>query len=164
MDFDYKLSNAEMREAFWMNQTWRTWFGPLGRRLHVLVFVAAAAMGVMLNHVQHQHSRLGNVAILIGPEALVMAVYWWRIAHRVADMTARVNKATKRISLDASGIKALSRSESMTCLPWSHYQFWKEGKLVFTLGNGKTFRTIPKRGMSEVELSALRGILQSHIR
>jgi hypothetical protein len=164
MDFDSKLSNAEMREAFWMNQTWQTWFGPLARKLHVLVFVAAAAMGVMLDVVEHQHSRLGNVGILVGPEAIVLVIYWWRISRRVAGMTARVNAVTKRITLDASGIKALSRSESMTYLPWSNYRFWKEGRLVFTVGNGKTFRTIPKRGMSELELSAVRGILQSQIR
>jgi hypothetical protein len=130
----------------------------------VLVFVAAAAMGVMLDLAEHRHSRLGNFGILVGPEAVVLAIYWWRISRRVAGMTARVNAVTERITLDASGIKALSCSESMTYLPWSHYKFWEEGRLVFTVGNGKTFRSIPKRGMSEVELSEVRGILQSQIR
>ncbi len=164
MEFDYKLSDAEMREAFRMNQSWKFWVHPLRKKLHLSLMIIAFVLGIALDVVEHQQSTWANLSILLGPEVLVLVVFWWRVSRSVSQMAVKVNAATATIRLGAFGIETRSRNGSTTSVPWSHYDRWNEGKLVFTAGSGKTFRTIPKRALSEMQIGEVRGILQTQIR
>ncbi len=59
MDIDCKLSHAEMREAFSMNQTWRFWMQTIRHNLFPAVLTIAIVMGVATN-LAKQKSRLAG--------------------------------------------------------------------------------------------------------
>ena len=76
----------------------------------------------------------------------------------------KLNESCSSMSIDSQGITAEGTNGSKNFLPWSAISRWREGKLVFTLGDAKTFRTVPKSALGEMQAGELRSLLQSQIR
>lgn len=164
MDFACKLSNAEMREAYRMNQSWRFWIMMIRHNLYAVVFTIAIAISIATSISEHKRLDWTNTALAVAFEGLVVGFYWWRISRKFKKMAAQANTACERMTVDAKGIATSTSNGSTTFSPWSQYKRWKEGKLVFTVTDAKAFRTIPKSAMSELQAGEVRGILQSQIR
>jgi len=79
-------------------------------------------------------------------------------------MAAKANAGCERMAVDARGIATSTSNGSTTFSPWSQFKRWKEGRLVFTVSDGKAFRTIPKSAIGEIQAGEVRGILQTQIR
>ena len=164
MEFECKLSHAEVREAYRMNQTWRFWMGTIRHNLYPAVLAVAIVVGVVTSISEHRRVDWANVAIAIAIEGLIVAFYWWRVSRKFKKMATQANLGCERMSVDAGGIGTSTSGGSTTFSPWPQFKRWKEGKLVFTVNNGKAFRTIPKSAMNEMQIGEVRGILQTQIR
>jgi hypothetical protein len=164
MELECKLTNAEMRDAFRMNLTWRFWLQTLRHSIWVVLFFIALVAGLLADAAQHKHPDWTNEAIGFGFEAFLVLLYLWKVERQIKKMAKLMNAQCERMSVDAHGIGTSTALGATTFSPWPQYRRWKEGRLVFTVGDAKSFRTIPKRAMSEMQVAEVRGILQSQIR
>jgi hypothetical protein len=90
--------------------------------------------------------------------------YWNRTQAAVRNGASRLSDTQGSASFDAKGISASTSTGATSFVPWSEYTGWKEGKDVFTLTTGKSFRALTKRGLSETELEQLRSLFRTQIR
>lgn len=164
MEFECKLSKTEVREAYRMNQSWRFWMMTIRHNLYPAVFAVVIVVGVVTSIAENRRVDWESTAIAVAFEGLIVAFYWWRVTYRFKKMAAKANAECERMVVDARGIATSTSSGSTTFSPWSQFKRWKEGKLVFTLSDGKTFRTIPKSAIGEIQAGEVRGILQTQIR
>jgi hypothetical protein len=81
----------------------------------------------------------------------------------VRKAASQLSDTTGSASIDAKGISTNSSTGAKSFVPWSEYSGWKEGKDVFTLTKGKSFRVLTKRGLGEAELEQLRSIFRTQI-
>jgi hypothetical protein len=164
MTIECNLSKAEMSEAFRMNLTGGFWFRTMLGNIRAIILVGVvlfAAGAKIMNHDTHDWQSIG---ILFAVAAALVALYVWRLSSTIKKTAAKVNTACDRMTLDSQGIATASTGGSTSFTPWSQFKKWKEGKLVFTVGDGKTFRTMPKSAMSEMQVGEVRGVLQTQIR
>ena len=164
MEFECKLSHTEVREAYRMNQSWRFWMMMIRHNLYAVVFTVAITIAIVTSIADHRRLDWTNTALSVAFEGLIIGFYWWRISRKFKKMAVKANASCDRMTVDAKGIGTSTGNGSTTFSPWSEYKRWKEGKLVFTISDGKGFRTIPKRALSEMQIGEVRGILQTQIR
>jgi hypothetical protein len=67
------------------------------------------------------------------------------------------------MSIEAQGITTAMPSGARTFVPWSAFAGWREGKLVFTVGDAKAYRTISKRALG-IRADEVRSVLLSQVR
>jgi YcxB-like protein len=164
MEFQCKLSHTEVREAYRMNQSWRFWMMMIRHNLYAIVFTIAIVLAIATSITKHRHLDWTNTAISVSFEGMIVGLYWWRISRKFKKMALKANASCDRMTVDVRGIATSTNNGSTTFSPWSEYKRWKEGKLVFTIGDAKAFQTIPKSAMTEMQVGEVRGILQSQIR
>lgn len=164
MEFDCKLSHSEAREAYRMNQSWRFWMMTIRHNLYPAIFAIAIVVGIAANISEHRRVDWSSTGFAVAIEGFIVAFYWWRVRYRFKKMAAKANAGCERMMVDARGIGTSTSSGSTTFSPWSQFKRWKEGKLVFTVTDGKAFRTIPKSAIGEIQAGEVRGILQTQIR
>ena len=163
MEFDCKLTKAEMREAVRLNRTkaGRLWW--LLRYLR-LIMVFGVLLVVMIANLRSRVPNWGAVVGLAAAAAFLAVVAVWSWSFRDRRKVQRMNAAGERMTIDANGITTLDAAGTKTFTPWAQFRQWREGQQVFTAGNGKRFCTIPKRAMSEMQVAEVRGILQTQVR
>jgi hypothetical protein len=162
MEFACKLSNAEMGEAVKLNRTKvsRMWWFVRNLRLIMIVGVLLAVMAANL---RTGSRNWGAVVGLACAGAFLAAAVAWSSSFGTKRMAKRINAACERMSIDGNGIGTANALGMTTFAPWSQFHGWREGRLVFTVGDAKAFRTIPKSALSEMQVSEVRGILQAQI-
>jgi hypothetical protein len=102
------------------------------------------------------------LSLLLIP-VLFLWLYWNRTQAAIRKAASQLSDTHGSVSLDANGISASSSTGATSFVPWREYSGWKEGKDVFTLTTGKSFRALTKRGLSETELEQLRSLLRTQI-
>ncbi|MDP9051832.1 MAG: YcxB family protein [Acidobacteriota bacterium] len=158
-----QVSTAEMREAFRLNLNSSACFkilrGNARSVIYILVFSALIIAEVAKGGIDWQ-----KIAVFAGGLALFVALFWFRF-HRTIAKTAKVLSAScSSLTIDTQGLTAETTSGTRTSVPWSAITCWREGKLVFTIGDAKAYRTVPKTAMGEMQSGELRSLLLSQIR
>ena len=164
MIIDCQLSNEEMREAFRMNTTPSFWFKAALSNIYSIFIILAVLGGVVANIVDNARVNWNGIVILLAIAAVLIGLFLWRLTASIKKAAAKINTACNKLTLDAQGISTVSGTGATSFTPWSHYSRWKEGSLVFTIGDAKEFRTFPKSTMSDTQISEVRGMLQTQIR
>lgn len=158
------VSAAEMREAFRLNLTpsfwWKAALGNIRTLIYLVVLVsfigASIAKGRAINWEQ--------TALLIGLIALFFGLYLFRLHRTILKNAKTLNGSCTSLTIDVQGITAGSPDGSSSFTPWSAINRWREGKLVFTIGDAKKFRTVSKSALGEMQSGELRSILLSQVR
>ncbi len=163
MEFACKLSNAEMREAVRLNRTKVTRLWWLLRYLR-LIMVVGVLLVVMVANLRSHHPNWSGVVGLAFAAALLAVVAVWSWSFRDRRRVQRMNGAGERMTIDGNGIGMANALGATSFAPWAQFRGWREGRLVFTVGDAKAFRTVPKSALSEVQVAEVRGILQAQIR
>jgi len=163
MEFECKLTKTEASEAVRLNRTKvsRLWW--LLRYLRLIMVFGVLVVVTIAN----LRSRTPNWPAVVGlafAAAFLAIAAVWSWSYRDKRRAQRMNAAGERMTLDANGISTVDAAGAKTFTPWAQFRDWREGKHVFTAGNGKKFCTIPKRAMSEAQVAEVRGILQTQIR
>ncbi len=162
MEFECKLTNAEMREAVQLNRVraarlWRV------LRFLRLFMVVGVLLAVMVSNLRSKTPNWGAVVGLAFAAAFLAIVAVWSWAFRDRRKVRRMN-AGEQMTIDANGIGTANAKGASSFTPWTQFQNWREGVLVFTVSNAKGFLTIPKSALSEMQIAEVRGILQSQVR
>jgi len=145
-----------LSKGFWVRMV------VINLRLLLLLAVVGAAV---IAKIAHQDGRdWQGIVSSLAVALLLIGFYVWRLLNTVKQGAAKVNAACDRMTLDTQGITSANAAGATSFTPWTQYQRWKEGKLVFTIGDSKNFRTVPKSAMTESQTGELRGLLQSSIR
>jgi hypothetical protein len=158
-----QVNAAEMREALQLNFN-SSFFWKVARgNYRVLVYgVVLAAL------LTHEIARGGSadwqkVALLAGAVTVFILLFLFR-THRIIAKTAKTLSAScNSLTIDSQGITAEAPNGTRTIVPWSAISRWREGKLVFTIGDAKTFRTVPKGSLGEMQSGELRSLLLSQV-
>ncbi len=137
MNVPCQVSAAEMREAYRLNLTKAFWWKAALGNFRTLVYfgVLVALIGAKL--AGDASIQWTGVAVIFGLVVLFFALYL---------ITAETTNGTR------------------TFTPWAAISRWREGKLVFTIGEAKAFRTVPKGALGEMQSAELRSLLLSQIR
>jgi hypothetical protein len=159
-----KVSTAEMREAFRLNLTpafwWKAALGNFRAIIYLLILVGLIVVRITNNRAIEWQ----QVALLLGVVVLLFGLYLARL-HRTIQKTAKtLLESCSTVTIDVQGVTAETLNGSRAFTPWSAISRWREGKLVFTMGDAKVFRTIPKSALGEMQSGELRSLLQSQIR
>jgi hypothetical protein len=150
-----------MREAFRLNLTPSFWWKAVLGNPRAIIYLVVL---IFLIATRGQNADWHQVAILIGLVAFLFAMYSLRLYSRLTRQAKALNESCSSITVDGQGITAESANGSKTFTPWSATNRWREGKLVFTFGDGKTFRTVPKSALGGMQIDELRSLLLSQIR
>lgn len=161
MTVSCQLSAAEMREAYRLNLTpkfwWKAALGNTRAIIYLIVFIAFIVT-------RGRAVEWQQVVFLGGLVLLFFGLYLWRLHRTVLKAVKTFNESCISLSIDSQGLTAESANGSKAFTPWSAVRRWREGKSVFTFGDGKTFRTVPKSALGEMQSGELRSILLSQIR
>ena len=163
MEFECKLSDAEMREAVGLNRTGAGRTAAVIRNVR-LAFILVVLLVVIVANLTGGSRNWGAVGGMVAAGVFLVAVWAWSAGLRTRRMAKRINAACERMTVDANGIGTADALGMTTFASWSQFHGWREGKLVFTVGDAKAFRTIPKSALGEMQVGEVRGILQSQIR
>jgi hypothetical protein len=164
MTVQCKVSTAEMREAFRLNLTPTFWWKAALGNIRAIVYVVIL-IGFMVARIASGRAiEWQYVGVLVGLIALFLGLYAIRL-HRTIQKTAKkLVESCNTVTIDAQGVTAETLNGSRNFIPWSAINRWREGKLVFTIGDAKTFRTVPKSALGEMQSGELRSLLLSQIR
>ena len=163
MVIECKLSKAEMSEAFRMNLSGGFWFRTILGNVRAIILVGVVFFAAGAKIMNHDTRDWQSIGLLFVIAMGLVALYVWRLSSSIKKTAANLNTACDQMTLDSQGIATANVTGSNTFTPWSQFKRWKEGKLVFTVGDAKAFRTIPKSAMTEMQVGEVRGILQSQI-
>jgi hypothetical protein len=159
-----KISSAEMREAFRLNLTssfwWKAAFGNFRTIVYLIVLIAFIATRVTGGRTIDWE----EVGILFGLVLLFFGLYVFRLHRTIEKGAKKLNESCNNLTIDAQGVTVETNDGSRNFIPWSAVNRWREGKLVFTIGEAKSFRTVPKGTLGEMQSGELRSLLQSQIR
>jgi len=159
-----QLNHTELREAFRMNLTPSFWFKTIFSNFRA-VFLICVVLAMIVSKIIHKDTHNWQaVATLSGFAAVLIGVYLLKMISKVKKTVTKLNETCNRITLDSKGLSTASDSGATSFAPWSHYKRWKEGRLVFTIGDAKAFKTLPKSRLSDPEVSEVRALLRSQIR
>ena len=164
MNVPCNVSAAEMREAFRLNLTPAFWWkAAIGNfRAILYLFILFAVIGAKF--AGDKSIEWTGIAILFAIVALLFGFYLFRLHSSIQKTAKKLNASCNSLNIDARGITAAMADGSNSFTPWSAIKRWREGKLVFTIGDAKAFRTISKSALGEVQSGQLHSILLSQIR
>jgi hypothetical protein len=158
------VSAAEMREAMRLNLTksfwWKAAFGNARMLIYVAVLIAVVATKLKGDtSVQWQ-----GVFVLVGVVVLLFAMYLGRLHREVTKKAKAINESCKSLAIDVQGISTEMADGSRAFTPWSAVNRWREGKLVFTIGDAKSFRVVSRDAIGEMQCGELRSMLMLQVR
>ena len=155
-------SAKELREAFFLNLNaaacLRLTFSN-GRLLALL----CAALVVIISQIVKGKGDLGVVLVMAAPVALILGFMWLRLTHSLGRAAKALTASGARMSIEAQGITTIQTNGTRTFEPWSAFSRWREGELVFTVSNTKSYRTISKSALG-IYAGELRSLLLSQVR
>lgn len=155
-------SAEELREAFFLNLNATTcWKFALGnvRFLTISFVLLLAAIGQMATG-KADPKVLTVLAVLL---ALMLAGMWFRLTRSLGKVARSLSATGGQMSIEAQGITTTLPNGARTFVPWSAFAGWREGKLVFTIGDAKAYRTISKRALG-LHSDEVRSMLLSQVR
>jgi hypothetical protein len=155
-----KVSTAEMREAFRLNLTPSFWWKAALGNFRVLLYLGVLVAVIVS---RGRSIQWHQVAPLLGLIVVFFGLYLFRLHRTIEKNATRLNDCNT-LNIDGQGITADAISGARTFTPWSEVIRWREGKLVFTIGDAKTFRTVSKTSLGEIQSGELRSLLLSQIR
>jgi hypothetical protein len=164
MNVQCKVSTAEMREAFRLNLTPAFWrkavLGNVRTIIYLAIVVALIVSNVKKGHAIDWH----EVGFLLALVALFFGLFLFRLHRNVVKTVTKLQESCSSMTIDSQGVTAEADNGTRTSVPWAAITRWREGKLVFTIGDAKTFRTVPKSAMGEMQSGELRSLLLSQVR
>lgn len=162
MQLRTEITPSELTEAMRLNRTrmyWpkvflANWYATL-----LLIVVVWAEIARMIDGKPVQPSSLGLLLIPV----FFLWFYWYRTQGAVRKAASQLSDTQGSATIDGKGISANFSTGSISFVPWSEFRGWKEGKDVFTLTTGESFRVLTKRGLSESQLEQMRSTFRSQI-
>ena len=102
------------------------------------------------------------------PVALIagIVVYQFFLGPKMARQgyERRIARIPRVLSVDPDGVRFEDKAKMFQFRPWSAYQNWREGSLIFLLrGPQRVTNIIPKRGLSPQQIDELRVQLAMHM-
>jgi hypothetical protein len=159
-----KVNNAEMREAFRLNLTpsfwWKAALGNFRTILYLSILIAFIAHRI----IEGRAIEWQAIVVMSGLVVLFFGLYLLRLHRSIIKSAKKLSETCDSMVIDSQGLTAVTFNGSRTFVPWSVINRWREGKLVFTIGDAKTFRTVPKGALGEMQSGELRSLLVSQIR
>ena len=159
-----KVNTAEMREAMRLNLTasfwWKAAFGNFRGIVYLIVLIALIVTKLKGDTTVEWQ----GVLALVGFVVLLFGLYLGRLHRAIVKKATAINDACATLTIDGQGLAAEMTNGSRAFTPWSAIQRWREGKLVFTIGDAKSFRIVPKAAIGEIQSGELRSLLLSQIR
>jgi len=155
-------SAKELREAFFLNLN-----AAACLRLTLsngrLFAILCIALVVIISQIVKGKGDLGIVLVMAAPVALILGFIWLRLANSLGRAAKALTASGARMSIEAQGITTIRANGTRTFEPWSTFTRWREGELVFTVGNKKSYRTISKSALG-MYAGELRSLLLSQVR
>jgi len=159
-----KISSAEMRDAFRLNLTPSFWWKAALGNVRVIIYLVILIAAIVAGAKDPNRMPTRSVGVLIALIILFIALYLMRL-HRTLEKNAKtLNESCNSLIIDGQGITAEGTNGSKSFTPWSALHRWREGKLVFTIGDAKSFRAVSKATLGEIQSGELRSLLLSQIR
>jgi hypothetical protein len=153
-----------MREAFRMNLTPSFWFRSAVRNARLVIYLIVLIVILVVGTRGANSMPTRGIVGLVFAIFLLLALYLWRM-HRTLEKSAKaLNESCKTLTIDSQGMTAEGANGTKNFIPWSAIHRWREGRLVFTVGDAKSFRIVPKSALGEMQSAELRSALQSQIR
>jgi hypothetical protein len=152
-----------MREAFRLNLSASFWWKAAFGNFRGIVYLIVVITLIVTKLKGDTTVEWQGVLTLVGVVVLLFGLYLARIHRAIMKKAKAISDACKMLTIDGQGVTAEGTNGSRTFVPWSAIYRWREGKLVFTFGDAKTFRTIPKSALSGMQVDELRSLLQSQI-
>lgn len=157
-----EITPDELSQALLLNRTrmyWpkvflANWYSTL-----LLIVMVWAETARLVEGKPIQPASLGLLLIPI----FFLWLYWNRTQAAVRKAATQMSDSQGSATIDANGTSASTSAGATSFMPWREYSGWKEGKDVFTLTTGESFRTLTKRGLSETELEQLRSLFRTQI-
>jgi hypothetical protein len=161
MTVSCQVSASDMREAFRLNLTPSFWWKAARSNPRAIIYVVVLIAVLITRGRSIEWQQALTVG---GLAALFLGLFLWRLHRSVTKAAKALNESCVSLTIDSQGVTAESTNGSKSFTPWSAIHRWREGKSVFTLGDGKTFRTVPKSALDEMQSGELRSLLLSQIR
>lgn len=155
-------STAEIREAFFLNLNGASCLRLTlsnGRLLALLLVLVV----VLVSQIAKGKTDFGQLMILSLPGLLILGLMWFRLSRSLAKAARAISASGAQMTIDTKGITTTRPNGTRQFEPWSSYTRWREGKLVFTIGNQKNYRTISK-GALGIYADEFRSMLRSQVR
>jgi hypothetical protein len=158
------VTTAEMREATRLNLNaslvWKLARGNTRLLIYIIVFTALVVVSLVDQHgIDWQ-----KLALISGLLILLVALLLFSLNYTVAKAAKLLTKSGGTLTIDTQGVTAEAPNGTRTSIPWSAITRWREGVLVYTFGDAKTFRIVSKAALGEAQSGELRSLLLSQIR
>jgi hypothetical protein len=163
MTIPCKVNTGEMREAFRMNLTPAFWWKAALGNIRAIIYLVVLVGIVLSRVVGGRDIEWKNIAVLLGLIAAFFSFYLLRLHGTIKKTATALQTSCSTLIVDTQGLTAEAPNGARAFTPWSAISRWREGKLVFTIGDAKTFRTVPKSGLNEMQAGELRSLLMSRI-
>jgi hypothetical protein len=164
MDIPCKVSTAEMREALRLNLTAAFWWKAALGNFRALAYLVVLIVLIATKIKGDTTVQWQGILVLVGVLVLLFGLYLGRLHRAIIKRATQINDACSVLTVDGQGINAEMANGGRTFTPWPAIHRWREGKLVFTIGDAKTFRVVPKSALGEMQSAELRSLLLSQIR
>jgi hypothetical protein len=152
-------SAKELREAFFLNLNAAACLRLTLSNGRLLALLCIALVVIISQIVKGK----GDFLVLAVPVALILGFMWLRLKISLGRAAKALTASGARMSIEAQGITTIWANGIRTFEPWSAFTRWREGQLVFTVGNTKSYRTIPKSALG-IYADELRSLLLSQVR
>jgi len=154
-------STQELREAFFLNlnaaSCWK--LAVRNVRLLTITFIFLVAMA---SQIMSGKGDLKLIAIFAGLLALALGAMWINLTRSLARTAKALSASGGQMNIETQGITTTMPNGTRTFVPWSAFGRWREGKLVFTVGDTKSYRTISKSALG-IQAGEFRSVLLSHM-
>ena len=157
-----EITPGELDEAIRLNRNrmyWPKFFLANWYSSILLIAISWATVVRLLDGKSLQPATFGLLLIPV----FFLWLYWFRTQKAIRDAASQLSDTNGSASVDGKGLSTSSSKGATSFSPWSEFSGWKEGKEVFTLNQGTTFRVFPKRGLTEPEMEQLRSVFRTQI-
>jgi hypothetical protein len=158
MNVPCKVSAAEMREAYRLNLTAAFWWRAALGNFRTLIYLGVLVVLVGAKISGDSSIQWSGIAVIFSIVVLFFGLYLFRLHRNIMKTARQLYESCTALQIDGQGITADSTNGSRTFTPWSAIS------LVFTIGDAKAFRTVPKSALGEMQSAELRSLLLSQIR
>ena len=155
MTVDCQLSDEEMQEAFRLNTTPSFWFRAALSNFYAMFCVLAALIAAVVNLVDPFTPNWNGIVIVFLFGALLVGISLQRLRGSIRKAASGINAQGAQMTLDAQGVSMSSNTGATSFTPWSQFGGWKEGNLVFTIGDTKEFKTVAKSNLSDSQIGEI---------
>jgi hypothetical protein len=154
------VSATEIREAFLLNLNVRSCLKLTfsnGRLLTILLILVVS----LVSQIVKGKADLGLFIVFLLPLAMILGLMWFNLSRSLAKTARAISASGAQMTIDTQGITTTLPDGTRKFEPWHSFTSWREGKLVFTVCNQKSYRTISKSALG-IHAGELRGLL-SHV-